>query len=658
MSNNLRPKKSILLAISLLLFSQFLCANVRLPLILGDNMVLQRNQVVSIWGWADKNEKVTVSFNGQKKSAKTDKEGKWSVELEPMKAGGPFEMVIKGKNRIVLKNILIGEVWVCSGQSNMEWSVVNSNNADQEIANANYPAIRIFDVPRNIQVKPAEDLPSGSWAECSPKTIRYFSAVGYFFGRNLHQELGVPVGLIGSNWGGTIVETWMSPEMANTDPEMAAMIKNIADIDFEKAKQKLEEKRKALLSSFGALELGMKDGKALWAASDLDLSDWKKMELPALWEDQGLPAVDGAVWFRITVKLNKEEAKGNAELHLGPIDDSDHTYINETLVGSTHDQYARKRVYEVKSSTLKEGENHIVVRVEDYGGGGGIWGEAKDMYLKTTQREISLAGDWRYKLSAAGFNLAMVSPIGPNSNPTLLYNGMINPIKNYAVKGAIWYQGESNAAQAYKYRTRFRNLILDWRNAWGNPDMGFYFVQLANFMAEAEQPVESEWAELREAQTMALSLPNTGMAVTIDIGNPKDIHPRNKQDVGRRLALSALHGAYGRDLVYSAPVYKNLKVEGETIIVEFDAMGSELVVDDKYGYVRGFTIAGKDRKFYWAQGNLREGKIYLRSPEVAEPVAVRYAWADNPEDANLFNTEGLPVGPFRSDDWPGLTQDR
>jgi sialate O-acetylesterase len=645
------------LTLGLLSISFNLSAEVTLPKILGSHMVLQRNENVKIWGRADKGERVTVTMAGQSVRTRTDKEGHWEVTLEPMMAGGPHEMQIEGNNLITLTDVVIGDVWVCSGQSNMEWSVNNSNNPEEEIANADYPEIRLFDVPRNVQFQPVEDIPSGEWTACTPEAVRNFSAVGYFFGRHLYQELGVPIGLISSNWGGTNVETWTSREMSQNDPEMKEAVEGIREMDMDQLMDIMEQRRQEMLSSLGELEPGMVDGNPVWAAEEIDLTPWKTMEVPGLWEEKGLMGVDGVVWFRKQIDLTEEDIESEVVLSLGAIDDNDQTWINGMAVGNTS-QYDQARIYTIDPEVLKTGQNTIVVRVEDTGGGGGFWGEAEEMILQTATREIPLSGDWHYRVSSEGFQANIQNAVNPNSRPTLLFNGMIHPLLDFRVRGVIWYQGESNAGRAYKYRTRFANLIMDWRNHWGNPELGFYFVQLANYMQPRELPGESEWAELREAQLMALSLPKTGMAVTIDIGEADDIHPRNKQDVGRRLALAALHDTYGKEVVHSGPVYKSMRVDGNRVFVDFDPVGAGLLVKDKYGYVKGFTLAGEDRVFHWAWGSQQGNQVVLQSNLVEKPVAVRYGWADNPEDVNLYNQEGLPASPFRTDDWPGITEGR
>ena len=631
-------------------------AAVKLPRILGNNMVLQRDAECKIWGWASKGEKVTVTFRELVKTAKAGSDGRWMVTFPPMHEGGPYQMKISGKNTITLENILIGDVWVCSGQSNMEMSVSVSNNAQEEIAAASYPQIRLFHVPHNIQFTPADDIGQGEWQECNPATFSNFSAVGYFFGRYIHQETGVPIGLLFTAWGGTVAETWISEESIRQMEDFRAQMDNLKNYNPEQEMAKRKEAFMTLLEKYGSKTPGIVDGKALWAAPDLDETGWGDMDLPRLWEQQpGLDGLDGVVWFRKVFELAPGIAASGITLELGPIDDSDVTWVNGKKVGDMNQSYNKPRIYKVPPEYLKPGKNVVTVRVEDTGGGGGIYGKPEELKITSGTYTASLAGTWKYRIDPEGLNLNVQNFVGPNSNPTLLYNGMIHPFLNFAVSGAIWYQGESNADRAYQYRTLFPLLINDWRKQWQNPDLAFFFVQLANYMAAREMPGESEWAELREAQSLTLSLPKTGMAVITDIGDANDIHPKNKQDVGKRLALSALKVSYGRDIVYSGPVYKDMAVQGSDVILSFSQTGSGLVAHDRYGYVKGFAVAGADRKFYWAEASVKNNKITVHSDMVAQPVAVRYAWADNPDDANLYNMEGLPASPFRTDEWPGIT---
>ena len=382
-----------------------------------------------------------------------------------------------------------------------------------------------------------------------------------------------------------------------------------------------------------------------------DFKSWSEMELPDLWESKGLPNLDGIVWFQREFELERTDLLGGVEIHLGPIDDSDITYVNGVEIGETIQKYNESRVYTPAKEVLKVGKNILVVRVEDTGGGGGIYGKPEDLFVKLDNKKIALSGTWKYKIGRGDFKVAT----GPNSMPALLYNAMINPLIPYGIKGVIWYQGESNAGRAYQYRATFPNMITNWREQWAQGDFPFFFVQLANFMAPVDEPEESAWAELREAQTMTLSLPNTGMATIIDIGEANDIHPKNKQDVGRRLALNALKVTYEKDMVYSGPSYKEMNIDGEGVIISYGNLGSGFYLKDKYGYVNGFTIAGEDKVFHWAQAQISGDSIIISSDKVSKPKAVRYGWANNPDDLNLYNLEGLPAVPFRTDDWPGIT---
>ncbi|MCB0842122.1 MAG: 9-O-acetylesterase [Bacteroidetes bacterium] len=630
-------------------------AQIKLPQIIGNHMVVQRHQTVPIWGWAKKREKITVSFLHHTLTTRADRDGKWRVDLPEMNEGGPYEMLIYGKeDRIKLTDVMIGEVWICSGQSNMEWSVAASNDAEKEIRQANYPYIRLFDVPHKVAFSPQEDIEAGEWKECTPESIGAFSAVGYFFGRELHQKLDVPIGLISTNWGGTNIETWTSGKAITQVEGFENSIDHLSQERMEAMEREQKAKFDALLTGVDGTEGGLVDGKALWADLSLDDASWKEMNLPALWENAGLKGLDGVVWFRREIIVSGLIAQTGGELHLGPIDDSDITWVNGVKVGETHNQYNEDRIYTIPANVLRPGRNVITVRVEDYQGGGGIWGKKDQLKLVSGPSSIPLDGTWKYRISPVDLKLQL-APLGPNDAPTLLFNGMLNPIIPYAMQGAIWYQGESNASRAYQYQTLFPTMIQDWRNHW-NRDFPFLFVQLANFMEAKDMPGESEWAELREAQLKTLNLHNTGMAVAIDIGVANDIHPRNKQDVGLRLALSAQKIAYGKDVVHSGPFYKSMYKTGGRIILEFENVGSGLMAKDKYGYLRGFSIAGDDKKFVWAKAIIEDGKIMVWSEEVPNPVAVRYAWADNPEDANLYNQEGLPASPFRTDMWKGITQ--
>lgn len=629
-------------------------AEVKLPKIFSSNMVLQQGIEIPVWGWGNKGEQVIVTFNNTSLHTKADKNGKWSIKLPAQEYGGPYTLTVKGKNTIEFKNVMVGEVWVCSGQSNMEFQLANASNGAEEIEKANYPKMRLFTVSRRTAQFPEDDLTSGEWVECSPETASQFSAVAYFFGKSLVNKLDVPIGLIHTSWGGTVAETWTSQETIKNDPDFKEALSELQHIDLDNYRQlKTEKLEKILGGTIPSNDLGIQNGQAIWAVSDFDDSSWKSISTPALWEGEGFPDIDGIAWYRKEINLTEEQIQADATLHLGKIDDNDITFWNGVKIGAIN-QYDANRIYTVEKNILKVGKNVLTVRVEDTGGGGGIYGAPDDLYLVANKQKIDVAGAWKFKISKAVIGN---ETLGPNSYPTLLYNGMINPLVPYAIKGAIWYQGESNADRAKQYQRIFPNMISDWRNHWNQGDFTFLFVQLANYMKPAELPTESTWAELREAQTMTLDLPNTGMASAIDIGEANDIHPKNKEDVGKRLALNAFKIAYKQEVVNSGPMFDKVEFRNGKAVVTFKSTGSGLITKDKYGYVKAFTLAGPDHKFYWAKAKITDNNtIEVGCDAVSNPVAVRFGWADNPEDLNLYNAEGLPAVPFRSDDWPGIAK--
>ena len=638
------------------LSASFVFATVTLPKILGDNMVLQRNKPISIWGWAAAGEKITVQFNQQQKTTVTNKMGKWQLLLQPENAGGPYQLTIKGKNTINLQNVLVGEVWICSGQSNMEMPIAGwgkINDYEKEIANADYSFIRHIKVPNTVSTTPKEDIDGGEWKVCSPATAGDFSATAYFFARALYQQLKVPVGLINSSWGGTQSEAWTSKEgFAQSDrfKDIAAAMQS------GNMEATIKQKSEAVLENIKKAQGGLDNNAntTAWKNMNFDDSKWLPMKLPGVWEDNGFPGLDGVAWFRKTIYVNEADAGKPAVLELAKIDDMDETYVNGEKVGSM-DKWDELRKYTIAAGILKAGKNVIALRVVDNQGNGGIYGDAVTMKLTIDKTIQSLSGEWLFRVEsvkAGGAN----GTVGPNDFPALLFNGMINPLLPYTIKGAIWYQGEANAGRAYEYRTAFPLMITDWRQHFKQGDFPFLFVQLATFGSqEANSNNGSAWAELREAQAMTLALPNTGMAVTTDIGNPKDIHPKNKQDVGKRLGSIALHNLYEGAEEYSGPVYQSMKTEGKQIIVSFTHIDDGLLVKDKYGYIRGFEIAGADKKFHFAKALVSDNKVLVFNDEVLQPVAVRYNWCDDASEGNLFNKALFPTAPFRTDDWQGIT---
>ncbi|MGB8194564.1 MAG: sialate O-acetylesterase [Chitinophagaceae bacterium] len=641
--------QKIISGLLLLIVSAFAYADIRLPRIFSDHMVLQRNKPIHIWGWAAPGEAVKVSLGTATQSTKAGKQGKWEVSLPQMSAGGPYTLSVSGKNKIQLNDVLIGEVWLCGGQSNMEWPLRSATNAQQEIAQADYSMIRQIKIPHATELQPQDDVKGGEWEVCSPATAANFTAVGYFYARELYKELNVPIGLINSNWGGTMVETWISNASFFENPEFAGLKKNMpANLDSIARVQQLAMDN-LIKNAQGALPSAAEASSfSLGLYND---NDWKSMKLPSMWENAGLPNLDGIVWFRKQIEIPAGSDLSKGIISLGPIDDIDSTFINGAFIGNTN-AYNTDRFYQLPEGLLKEGNNMIAIKVIDGGGGGGVYGKTEQMKLQTTGLTIPLSGNWKYRIAQH----QPVSAVSPNDYPTLLYNAMIHPLTPYPIAGAIWYQGETNAGRSMQYKTAFPLMIKDWRKQW-KEEFPFYFVQLANFRAGSGNNSNegSGWAELREAQTDALKLPNTGMAVIIDIGESNDIHPRNKQDVGKRLAANALAKTYGKNAVYSGPVFQSMQVQGNKALLSFSNVEGGFDVKNKYGYVNGFEVAGADQRFYYAKAMVEGDKIAVYHEAVAVPVAVRYAWADDPDDVNLYNKAGFPAAPFRTDQWKAKT---
>ena len=641
-----------LLIIIFSLFSSVIASALELPAIFSDGMVLQRGMKIPIWGTSDPKETVTVILNNQKKTAIADVTGKWKLYLDAELAGGPYDLkVISGIKSMEFHDILIGEVWLCSGQSNMEFAVKSAIHGSEEIASANYFQIRQIKIPNTISDLPKEAISrSAKWLPAIKNNVGDFTAVGYFFAKELYEKIHVPIGLINSTWGGTDVETWTSASAFEKDPEFTDMIKNVRHIDMDSF---AKEKNKAILNNIIKLQGVTPTGKdEHYSELSFEDSKWPIMSLPGLWETKLLKDLDGIVWFRKKLQLSKTEASSKAVLSLSMIDDNDETYINGVKVGTTK-SYNAKRLYNIPSGILVEGENVISVRVEDTGGGGGIYGDPSDMYISGNDFKKPLDGDWKYQVVSI---LTTGNSLNPNAFPSLLYNGMINPIIPFGIRGALWYQGENNAGRAFQYRKAFPLMINDWRSRWKEGDFPFYFVQLATYnSANGNSNNGSTWAELREAQQLTLHLPNTGMAVTTDVGDPNDIHPKNKQDVGKRLAAIALNDVYQTKMIHSGPQFKSVSGKGSLLLVYFKNTGGGLEIHNDRK-LQGFEIAGADKKFYPANAVIKAEHVELSSPVVTKPVAVRYSWADDAGSSNLFNKEGFPAAPFRSDTWKSFTE--
>ena len=644
------------LSLLLILAGPGLRAQLTLSRLFGNGMVLQRDQPVAVWGRAARGESVIVSFHGQLQKAVADASGRWKVRLSPMSFGGPFLLEVRaGNDTVRFTDVQIGDVWVCSGQSNMEfpvsgWSHVN--NAEEEIRHADYPMIRLFTVGAAISGQAEDAVRGGQWEICSPATISPFSAVGYFFGRELYSKLKIPIGLINSTWGGTEIESWISRSSLDSSAEYREVVAKLPVVNLDSLKEQYKGKSLELVDR---VQGGLPDPAAVghWKDAAFDVTHWPVMQLPGLWDDQQLGRnFDGVVWFRKEVEVTAVSEQDTVLLSLGMIDDNDETFVNGVRVGGTNG-YNVHRVYKVLPGIIHPGKNTIAVRVYDGGGGGGIYGEAGDLYLSAGGRHVALGGGWSFQVAEV---IAGDGGFGPNSYPSLLYNAMINPLVPYRIKGVIWYQGEANTSRGYQYRKAMPLLIEDWRHQWGEEAMPFYFVQLTSFGALGGNSNKgSTWAELRESQALARALPHTGMAVTLDVGNPQDIHPRNKQDVGLRLAGLALRDTYGKPGVVSGPVFRSMSVSGSQVLLRYSGVGSGLVV--KGERLSGFELAGADQHFYPAEAVVSGDGVMLSAVEVKVPEAVRYGWKDDASEANLYNKEGYPAEPFRTDHWTEATRE-
>ena len=636
-----------------LLASVSVRAEIRLARIFSDGAVLQRQKPVPVWGWANPGENLKVAFAGQTKTALAAADGKWTATFEPLEAGGPFELKIStGNENLTVKDLLVGEVWLCSGQSNMEWTVKQADNFSEEKRDADYPQIRHFYVEHRVEIVPQADLDKGEWVKASPATVGDFTAVGFFFAREIYKKLKVPVGLVHSSWGGSQIEGWISREgMASSDvlgDYGRAFPKNWAEAD-----ALLERNIKKNIFGDASRAPTLEDEKK-YLAPGYDFSRWHTGGNPiGQWDWKGIWAFRGNGYMARRVDLSDDFARQETTLGLAEVHGYFEVYINGARLyqGNADGKVALP----VPPNFWKAGENRLVVKlhkaVKPEWFGVGLMGSADDVYIAAKAEKIPLRDGWKMMPSFA-------EPHGyahsSNNVGTAIYNGMIAPLVPYSMRGVLWYQGETNAGRSYQYRQTFPLLINDWRRNW-NDDFYFYFVQLSSFGTNRSSNEGSGWAELREAQTLTLSLPKTGMAVTTDIGNADDIHPTNKQDVGRRLAANALSQTYGLKIPFGSPLYESVKFETGRAIISFKNTYEGLTVKDKYGYVRGFEIAGSDRKFFYAKAEIDGDKVIVSSDQVKNPVAVRYAWSDAPVDANLYNSAGFPASPFRTDDWQGVT---
>lgn len=654
-------------------------ANVKLPSIFSDNMILQQSARTPIWGWADAGEAITVKIGEQVVTAKANEAGKWMAYLDLSKsAKGPFELTVAGRNTLTVKNVLIGQVWLASGQSNMEMRLGAAVPATGAIATAEFPEIRQFQAAYSTGYLPLADNKGNPphWVVCAPETAANFSAVGFFFAREIHQQVGSPVGILLTSWGGTPAESWMSLDALSQIPDQKENADRIAKAVSQTTPAQQEEINKAYeqwLQTVWPVDEANTELTRDWAGADFDDSDWKTIAMPGAVENNGLDGFDGSIWFRTEFTLTDAQVSRDLFISFGTVDDFDTTYLNGQMIGKTDTDleysWTNFRVYRMPAKVLKVGKNVLAVRVFDRAGAGGVGVMTTSESMKVydgTQPLFSVAGNWKYKIEKQIPTTDLGKVMGSDPRvpgfETTLFNGKIAPFMPYGLAGVIWYQGEANEERAYQYRVLFPALINDWRAQWkqagGQEKLPFFFVQLANYYRRDAQPSErARWAVVRESQQAALKLPDTGSAQAIDLGDsPGNIHPVNKVDVGYRLALAALAQVYGKDIEYSGALFESKEIKGNQIILTFThgkgLHAGRFKPEEK---VKGFAICGADHKFVWADAVIDGQTVIVSSPQIQEPTEVRYAWANNPV-ANLYNEAGLPASPFRTDTFTVVTQ--
>lgn len=643
------PTSRLTLLLFLLGWSLLGFAQIRLPRLISDGMVLQREQNLKIWGWAAPQENVSIRIKDKNYRGKADQEGNWSITLPPQAAGGPFELSLKGSNELTVRDVYFGDVWICAGQSNMVLPMERVKERYMaDIEQANYPAIRNFFIPTLTNVQgPQADLPSGKWEVATPQNVMSFGAASYFFAKNIYDKYKVPIGLINASVGGTPIEAWISEAGLMAFPDLLATIQQNKDTSYVNG---LNRKARQGNAPRPSADKGMLE-PVKWFDPLYTPKNWRNINVPGYWEDQGIKDLNGVVWYRKEIEVPAAMCGVPAKLFLGRIVDADFAYVNGQAVGNITYQYPPRR-YNVPAGLLKPGKNLLVVRVINQGGKGGFVPD-KPYFLSANGQNIDLKGDWLYKVGDVFPPFAGAPPGGITlqNQPSALFNAMTAPLINHAAKGFLWYQGETNAGNPKPYYQLLPALIQDWRKQWKQGDLPFITVQLANFMEVNYLPSESNWAVLRDAQFKSLAVPNTGLAVAIDLGEWNDIHPLNKKDVGVRLALAAQRLAYGdQNVVHSGPQYERFQIEGDKIRLYFKHTGTGMISKDGEP-LACFAIAGADKRFVWAKAEIQADQtILVSNAQVPQPMYVRYAWADNPADANLYNREGLPASPFRTDE--------
>lgn len=620
---------------------------IRVARIFSDGVVLQRSVPVRIWGWATPKTSIKVALKNKTLATVARSDSSWQVTFPAQRAADSGSIVITGGgSTTVIRDVLFGDVWVASGQSNMEWKLADSKGGAAEVATASDPLMRQFKIPNGWSWTPEKELAGGSWASLNPKTAGDFSGVAYFFVKSLRNNVGVPIGIINAAWSGAAIEPYISREAQRLSD---SAWKRIVDTETNYNRTI----REALIAKLGELptsDAGMGNGAAPWAAADLDESAWKSIPVPGAWERNGYPGLDGIVWLRTSFDLTPDEAKRAASLTLGAIDDDDITWINGVEVGRTAGYFQRRR-YTVPANALRAGRNVLTIRVTDGAGDGGIMASAGEPFIDVGGAKMALSGTWKFRIGVASFR---EDAQHVNKIPTGAYNRMIKPILPFPIKGVIWYQGESNSnndAQATAYRAQFSTLIQSWRAEWNQSSAGFPFLwaQLPNYgPSDVDPPASGGWALIREAQSAALSLPNTAQAVIFDVGEAPNLHPTNKTDVGERLALAARAMVYKQPIEFSGPTYKSHVIVDGKFIVTFDhATGLRVT----YGREQRseFAVAGADKKFAWADARVENNKVIVWSPGVTNPMYLRYAFSNSPRNATVFNGANLPASPFRTD---------
>ncbi len=642
MIKNFNPFFFFFLLVPLSLF-----AELRLPKIVSDGMILQRNEKVAIWGWSDPGSAVKISFGKQELKAVANAAGKWSVSLPPQPAGGTHTFVIGSKKeRIVIKNVLFGDVWLCTGQSNMVHAFNRYTTIyPEEIANSTNDQIRQFLVPTSTNlVGTQEDVNGGEWKVANPDNLLSFTVVGYFFAKQIHETYGIPVGIINASVGGTPIEAWMAESAFQGFDDILEEIEKNKDTAYVNSVNRKAAVIRSEQFSNSPVDPGLAS-EPKWFEPEYVPISWKSMTIPGYWEDQGIRELDGTVWFRRTLDLPESLSGKEAFLEMGRIIDADEFYINGQKIGNTTYQYPPRR-YDVPSGVLKEGKNLLAIRVTNQYGKGGFVPD-KPYYLEVGDQTFDLKGNWSYKVGAVYDRRGMNYPrsISIQNQPTALFNAMVAPYTDYSVRGVCWYQGESNAGNPEAYQKLLPAFVRDWRVQFDQPDLPVIVVQLPNFMDVNYLPEESNWAEMREAQADILQLENTGLVVAIDLGEWNDIHPMRKKPVGERAALVARKLVYEEDLTYSGPMLKSAKKVDGQVVLSFDQVGTGLVAKGA-NELAHFAIAGKDEVYVWANARIEGDQVIVQSEAVEAPVFVRYGWADNPDFANLYNEEGLPASPF------------